>query len=162
MTQLTLVAAVARDGVIGRDNQLLWHLPEDMRHFKALTGGNAVIMGRKTWESLPERFRPLPNRRNIVISRDSAYVAPGAELVASLEAAVTAAFDLPAFVIGGAQIYALALPLATRLELTAIDATFDGDAFFPAVDTAVWREVARETARAEAGFNYAFVTYERR
>lgn len=162
MTQLTLIAAVARDRVIGRDNQLLWHLPEDMRRFKALTTGNAVIMGRKTWESLPQKFRPLPQRRNIVVTRDAAYAAPGADVVTSLEAAVAAAFDLPAFVIGGAQIYALALPLADRLELTEIDAAFDGDAHFPAFDAAAWREVARESRRADAGFDYAFVTYARR
>lgn len=161
MTALTLIAAVARNGVIGRGNKLLWHLPEDMQRFKALTTGHAVIMGRKTWESLPEKFRPLPKRRNIVVSRDPAYVAPGATVVASLPAAIAAAGDDSAYVIGGAQIYALALPLATHLELTEIDADFAGDACFPAFDRGQWRETARERRVTSADFPYDFVTYER-
>lgn len=168
MMALTLIAAVARNGVIGKDNGLLWRLPEDMQRFKALTSGNAVIMGRKTWESLPAKFRPLPGRHNIVVTRDAAYRADGATVVHSLDAALAAAGNAagnekPAvFVIGGAQLYALALPLATRLELTEIDADFDGDAHFPPVDPATWRETSRQHRVASADFSYDFVTYERK
>ncbi|SMB22812.1 Dihydrofolate reductase [Sterolibacterium denitrificans] len=158
---LTLIAAVARNGVIGLDNALPWRLPEDLRRFKALTLGHPVIMGRKTWESLG---RPLPGRSNIVISRDPQYVASGATTASTLEQAIAAAAreeDQEIFVIGGAEIYRLALPLAQRLQLTEIDRDFAGDARFPAVDQRIWRETSRERHRAEAGFDYAFVTYER-
>jgi dihydrofolate reductase len=158
---LTLIAAVAKNGVIGQDNRLPWHLPADLRHFKALTTGHTVIMGRKTWESLPEKFRPLPGRQNIVVTRNAAYRAEGAVVVASLPAALAAAQSEEAFVIGGAELYLAALPLADRLQLTEIDAAFDGDTLFPASDPRQWREVAREAHRDEAGLDYAFVTYER-
>jgi dihydrofolate reductase len=158
---LVLIAAVAADRVIGAAGQLPWRLPEDMKHFRTLTGGHAVIMGRKTWESLPVKFRPLPQRTNIVVSRDPAYDAPGAIVVNSLPAAIAAAHAGLAFVIGGAEIYAQALPLADRLELTEIAATYTGDAFFPPFDRADWVEVARQAQRSETGLNYAFVTYQR-
>ena len=162
---LTLIAAVARNGVIGIDNRLPWHLPADLKHFKALTLGHAVIMGRKTWESLPAQFRPLPGRRNIVVSRDAGYRAEGAVVVLSLPAALAAAGegegDGEAFLIGGAQLYATALPLADRLQLTEIDASFEGDTCFPTIDPGLWREVARQAQRGDEGFDYAFVTYER-
>jgi dihydrofolate reductase len=171
---ITLIAALARNGVIGKDNALPWHLPEDLKHFKELTTGHAVIMGRKTWESLPPRFRPLPNRLNIVVTRDSAYTAEGAVVVHSLEdaekvgAGGTAPEDLGAggsarqlFVIGGAELYTHALPLSQRLELTEIDADIEGDAHFPNFDRSQWREVRRVSGRTEAGLGYAFVTYER-
>jgi dihydrofolate reductase len=163
--ELILIAALARDHVIGKDNRLLWHLPEDMRHFKALTHGHPVIMGRKTWESLPEKFRPLSGRKNIVITRNSEFVAPGAVVAATLDAALTACADSsPAFVIGGAEIYALALPRSTRMELTEIDAEFAGDAWFPAWDKLDWQETTREQHRHEGkdgAFDYAFVRYQR-
>jgi len=158
---LTLIAAVARNGVIGVDNRLPWHLPADLQHFKALTLGNTVIMGRKTWESLPAKFRPLPGRRNVVVTRDGNYRAEGAVVALSLPAAIEAAETGEAFVIGGAELYAAALPLADRLELTEIDAAFEGDTHFPAIDPHRWRETARETHRAEAGFDYAFVSYRK-
>ncbi|KAF0166534.1 MAG: dihydrofolate reductase [Rhodocyclaceae bacterium] len=158
---LTLIAAVARNGVIGIDNRLPWHLPADLKHFKALTLGNTVIMGRKTWESLPTSFRPLPGRRNIVVTRDGSYRAEGAVVAPSLPAAIAAAESGEAFVIGGAELYAVALPLADRLQLTEIDAAFEGDTHFPAIDPHHWRETARETHRDEAGFDYAFVIYEK-
>lgn len=158
---LTLIAAVARNGVIGIDNRLPWHLPADLKHFKALTLGNTVIMGRKTWESLPTSFRPLPGRRNIVVTRDADYRAEGAVVALSLPAAIAAAESGEAFVIGGAEMYAAALPLADRLQLTEIDAAFEGDTHFPAVDAHHWRETSRETHRDETGPGYAFVTYER-
>jgi dihydrofolate reductase len=158
---LTLIAAVARNGVIGIDNRLPWRLPADLKHFKALTLGHAVIMGRKTWESLPANFRPLPGRRNIVVTRNGSYHAEGAVVALSLPAAVAAVQSGEAFVIGGAELYAAALPLADRLQLTEIDATFEGDTWFPAIDHDHWRETARETHHDEAGFDYAFVTYQR-
>jgi dihydrofolate reductase len=159
---LTLIAAVASNRVIGIDNRLPWHLPEDLRHFKALTTGHAVIMGRKTWESLPEKFRPLPGRRNVVVTRNASYRAAGAEVVTSLPAALAAAGDGEAFVIGGAELYAAALPLADRLQLTEIGAAFEGDSRFPVIDPGRWREAARESHRGESGLDYAFVCYERR
>lgn len=160
---ITLIAAVARNGVIGSANALPWHLPEDLKHFRQLTTGHAVVMGRKTWESLPAKFRPLPGRLNIVVTRNAGYVAPGATVVTSLEAArKVGAGGTALFVIGGAELYAHALPLAERLELTEIDAEFAGDAYFPAVDRSQWREVARETGVGADGLRYAFVRYERR
>jgi len=158
---LTLIAAVARNGVIGIDNRLPWRLPADLKHFKALTLERTVIMGRKTWESLPANFRPLPGRRNIVVTRDGNYRAEGAAVVLSLPAAIAAAQDGEAFVIGGAELYAAAMPLADRLQLTEIDAAFEGDTWFPAIDHHQWRETTRETHHDEAGFDYAFVTYQR-
>lgn len=159
---MILIAAVAQHGVIGKDNALPWHLPEDLKHFKALTTGHAVIMGRKTWESLPPKFRPLPNRRNIVLTRDPAYVAPGATVIHSLDDAVKVSFGETAlFVIGGAQLYAHALPHAQRLELTEIELEVDGDAHFPAFDRSHWREVKRASGMSASGLAYAFVTYER-
>jgi dihydrofolate reductase len=158
---LTLIAALARNGVIGIANRLPWHLPEDLQHFKVLTMGQAVIMGRKTWESLPPKFRPLPGRHNIVVTRDAAYVAAGATVVHSLEEAVAAAGDTAAFVIGGAELYRQALSLCDRLELTEIDADFAGDAHFPPFDRTNWREVSRTAGNAAAGFDYAFVSYAR-
>ncbi len=160
---LIVIAAVAKNGVIGRDNALPWHLPEDLKHFKALTMGHAVIMGRKTWESLPAKFRPLPGRQNIVVTRSVDYAAPGATVIHSLDAAAKlgAGEAAPQFVIGGAELYAHALSRAQRLELTEIDAAFDGDAFFPVVDRAQWRETKREAGVGADGLGYAFVTYER-
>ena len=157
--RLTLIAAVARNGVIGNDNALPWRLPEDLKRFKELTLGHPIIMGRKTWASLG---RPLPGRRNIVISRDPDFNAPGGIVVASLAAALAASADATeAFVIGGAEIYALALPEAQCLRLTEIDRDFPGDTHFPGFDPAAWRETARERHHADAGFDYAFVTYQR-
>ena len=160
-TVLTLIAAVARNGVIGIDNRLPWHLPADLKHFRALTMGRTVIMGRKTWESLPTRFRPLPGRRNIVVTRNPGYRAEGAVVATSLPAAVAAAQSDEAFLIGGAGLYAAGLALADRLQLTEIDAAFAGDTHFPAIDPSEWRETARETHQDGTGFGYAFVTYER-
>jgi dihydrofolate reductase len=165
--EVVLVAAMARRRVIGLNQQMPWHLPEDLAHFRRLTQGHPVIMGRKTWESLPVRFRPLPGRRNIVLSRDTFYDAPGAEVFTDLPAALAAMANPPAdgplFVIGGAQVYRAALPLAQRLELTEIDADFAGDAHFPAWPTADFSETARERHQAAAPntFGFSFVTYQR-
>ena len=160
--KLVLIAAVAKNGVIGKDNALPWHLPEDLKHFKQLTTGHAVIMGRKTWESLPERFRPLPGRTNIVVTRNAGYRATGATVVNSLDDAVkVGAGGTAVFIIGGAELYANALPFAQRLELTEIDAEFSGDAHFPPIDRAQWQELSRNPGLSAAGLGYAFVTYGR-
>lgn len=158
MTEVVIIAAVANNRVIGKDNTLIWNIPADMAHFKALTAGHTVIMGRKTWESLPPRFRPLPGRRNIVISRQADYAAPGAELADSLDAALhLAASAETAFVIGGEQIYRQAMAAADRLEITEVDLEPEGDAWFPEIPAAAWDKVSTTT-----GEGYAFVTYRRR
>jgi dihydrofolate reductase len=163
MTELVLIAALARNRVIGRDNRLLWHLPEDMLFFREATRGHPVIMGRRTWESLPERFRPLPGRRNLVVSRDPHCEAPGAEVVGSLdEALARVAGATTAFVIGGAQLYAQALPRADRLLLTEIDRDFDGDAHFPDWPRDAFVEVARTRHDSGQGFGYERADYRRR
>jgi dihydrofolate reductase len=157
-----LIAAVARHRVMGFENRLPWTLPEDLRHFRATTRGHSVIMGRKTWESLPDAFRPLPGRVNIVISRQSGYCLPaGALLAGTLEAALALAQAGEAFIIGGAQLYALSLPAAQRLILTEIDQDFPGDAWFPAFDKHEWQETHREPHLSENGIPFAFVTYVR-
>jgi dihydrofolate reductase len=158
MAEIVIVAAVARNRAIGKDNRLLWHIPEDMAHFRALTAGQAVIMGRKTWESLPPRFRPLPGRRNIVISRQDAFAAPGAEVAGSLENALERVSTAPvAFVIGGEQIYRQALANADRLELTEVDQEPEADAWFPEISPDIWEQSARREIPG-----CAFVTYRRR
>ena len=159
---LALIAACARGGVIGIANRLPWHLPEDMKFFRETTRSKPVIMGRKTWESLPDAFRPLPGRRNIVVSRNPGYAAPGASVVSGLPEALAAAGDADiAFVIGGAELYRQALPLADRLLLTEIDQAYEGDAFFPDFDRDIWAETARDARMAESGLPFAFVTYQR-
>jgi dihydrofolate reductase len=161
--KLSLVAAVARNGVIGRDGGIPWRIPEDMQRFRALTVGHPVVMGRRTWESLPERFRPLPGRRNIVVTRDSGWSREGTERAGSLEEALELAADAERVsVIGGAAVYASALPLADELALTEIDADVEGDTFFPAFDPTAFEEVAREPHVAPDGTPFAFVTYRRR
>ncbi|MBK8523967.1 MAG: type 3 dihydrofolate reductase [Betaproteobacteria bacterium] len=159
MSTLSLIAAMANERVIGRDNTLPWRLPEDLQHFKRTTLGKPVIMGRKTWESLG---RPLPGRRNIVVSRNPDYLPVGGELVSSLEAAMAATADVEeAFVIGGADLYRQALPLAQRIYLTEIAGDYAGDAHFPEFAAADWREVSREAHTSSDGIAYAFVLYQR-
>jgi dihydrofolate reductase len=163
-----VVWAQAANGVIGRDGTLPWHLPEDMARFRALTAGATVIMGRKTWESLPERFRPLPGRRNVVLTRDLAWRAAGAETSTALTDALrrvggphkTAMWD--AYVIGGATVYAEALPLVDRAEITEIDQTFDGDVVAPALG-ADWTEhgPTPQWSTSENGMRYRFRSYQR-
>lgn len=162
--KLSLIASVARDGAIGRGNQLLWHEKEDQRHFRATTQGHPVVMGRKTWESLPAKFRPLPGRRNVVVSRNPAYAAPGAEVVPSLSAALVLLAGTPqVFLIGGEQLFAEALPRADELVLTEIDAHFDGaDVFFPDWERAAFDEVQRRGGVTTDGVAYSIVTYRRR
>lgn len=165
--RVTLIAGVARNGTIGRDNALLWSLPEDMKHFRATTMGAPVVMGRKTWASLPERFRPLPGRHNIVLSRQPGFEAPGASVVAGLDEALALARRGGAprvFVIGGAQIYREALPRADELLLTEIERDYDGDAHFPPFGREAFVEVARDRHRAAPpnDFDFSFATYRRR
>ena len=159
---LALIAAVAQNGVIGRDGTLPWRLPEDLKRFRALTTGHAVIMGRRTWESLA---RPLPERQNIVVTRQPAFRAEGAIVASSLDDALARVVrPAPAFCIGGGELYRAALPFAQTAYLTRIGRAFDGDATFPALDAAEWRETACEShpQQGSNGFSYAFVTYERR
>lgn len=165
--RLALIAAVAENGCIGVDNKLPWYLPEDLKYFKAVTSGKAIIMGRSTFDSLG---RPLPNRTNIVITRSPGFTAPeGVRVVHSLDEAITVAEavahiadDEEIVVIGGAQIYALALPRADRLYLTEVQKTVEGDAFFPDWDRSGWQETARERHHYEpAALDYSFVVYER-
>jgi dihydrofolate reductase len=154
---ITMVVAAADNGVIGRNGAIPWRIPEDLKRFKALTLGHAVVMGRKTWDSLPPKSRPLPGRRNIVVTRDAAWRGDGAE-TSSLDSAL-ACGDI--FVIGGAEIYRAALGSADRIELTEVHGDFDGDAIF-AFDRAQWRETGREDHVSPDGLAYSFVTLDRR
>ena len=161
---LTLIVATDRQNGIGIRNTLPWRLPEDLAFFKRTTTGHPIIMGRKTFDSIG---RPLPNRRNIVVTRNPDWSHAGVEAVASLQQAAALAgdgeADVEAFVIGGAQVYAEALPLASRLIVTEIVADFECDAFFPKLDPSEWVEASRETHRsAENDFDYSFVIYQRR
>ena len=158
-----LIYARAANGVIGKDGAMPWHLPEDLAHFKRLTQGHPVIMGRKTWDSLPARFRPLPGRANIVVTRQADWNEIGAQRASSLREALSMAeqTDSEAWIIGGAQIYAQALPLASRVEVTEIGRDFDGDAHAPQLGPE-WQEVARSRHVGSGGLPFSFVTYERR
>lgn len=160
---LTLIAAVARNGAIGNKNQLLYWLPNDLKRFKALTTGHTIIMGRKTFESLPKGA--LPNRRNLVLTRNAAFAAPSIEVFPSLETALAVcAPDEEVFVIGGASVYAEALPLADRLCLTLVEDTpAEADAFFPSVNEAEWQVVADEPHAPDDrhAYPYRFVDYAR-
>lgn len=164
---ISLIAVVAQNRAIGRGQQLLWRLPEDLRHFRATTGGKPVIMGRKTWESLPDAFRPLPGRQNIVVSRNPGYWPPGASRASSIEEALQIAGATgEVFVIGGAEMYRQTLPLADRLYLTEVAAEASGDAFFPELPAGQWREVSRRVGSSPGSKggtvpDFDFVIYER-
>lgn len=161
--KVSLVAAVADGGVIGRANAIPWRLPEDLARFRELTTGHAVVMGRRTWESLPQRFRPLPGRRNVVVTRNDAWHDAGAERAGSLDEALRLLEREPrVFVIGGGQLYAEAISRADELLLTEIDEEHEGDAFFPPWDRDAFDEVSREDRISETGVPFAFVAYVRR
>ena len=159
---LHLIYARSRNNVIGVNGDLPWHLPEDLAHFKRTTLGQAVIMGRVTWQSIPEKFRPLPGRSNVVVSRQPDFSAPGAQVVNSLQAAM-ALFpaDETVWLIGGAQLYAQAMPLAQQLVITEIDADYQGDAFAPAINHAEWTETQRTAHTSAQGLSYSLVTLQR-
>ena len=158
--RLSLIVAVAKNRVIGNKNEMPWHLPADFAYFKKITTGHPIIMGRKTFESIG---RPLPGRRNIVVSRNPAFQADGVEVVHSLDKAVTACQSEDSFVIGGATLYAEALPRVDRVYLTEVDAAPDGDTLFPALDKNQWREISRERREADEKNIHAmeFVVLER-
>jgi len=166
--KINLIWAEAHNRVIGKDGVMPWHLPEDLAHFKRTTMDAPVIMGRKTWDSIPVRFRPLPGRMNLVISRQADFLAGrlgiGLQTATSLQAALDMVSQQPSvsdvWVIGGAQIYAQALPLASKTVVTQIDADFTGDAFAPVLDSS-WIETHRESHTAAGGLRYAFVTFKK-
>ena len=156
-----LVAAVAANGIIGAKGKLPWRLPGELQHFQRLTLGHPVIMGRRTWESLPKR--PLPGRENIVVTRTPGYDAPGAALARSLDAALALCLgENVAFVIGGTELFEAALPIARGMVLTEIHRDYEGDTAFPAYDRSQWRETQRETHSAPDGTRFDYVLYERR
>jgi dihydrofolate reductase len=154
MSEVVLVVAIADNGVIGDQGRLPWHISEDLKRFKALTTGHTIVMGRKTWDSLPKK--PLPGRTNVVVTRQAGWHADGAVRASSLGQAVDGTSG-PVFVIGGAEIYAVALPHATRIELTEVHQDFDGDARFD-FDRSKWRETARESHATADGLRYSYVT----
>ncbi len=154
---VSIIAAIAKNNCIGKDGTLPWQLPEDLKRFRALTTGKVVIMGRKTWDSIPEKFRPLPNRTNVVITRQSDFAVPeGVTIFSSLEAALQKYAHEDVMIIGGSQIYAAAMPLAKTLYITHVDQEVDGDAFFPMIDTSIWKEIEHEKYPG-----YTFSTYAR-
>lgn len=163
---ISLIAALTRNRVIGRNNDLPWHLPDDMKYFMQTTKGHYVIMGRKNYDSIPEKFRPLPNRTNIVVTRQAGLKLPNCTVVHSLEEAVAIAREAgeqELFIIGGAAIYQLGMPLANRLYLTEIDATIDGDTYFPDFQKSLWKEVSRQHHPTDDrhAYPFDFVIYER-
>ena len=159
---ISIVVAHSRNGVIGRDGDLPWRLPTDMRRFRELTTGGTVLMGRRTYESIPERFRPLPERRNLVLSSNPSYRPDGAEVFGDLGSALGACGGDGCFVIGGGVTYAEALPLAQRVYATVVDADVDGDTFFPPLPESDWRCVERSERIVENDYGFTFDLYERR
>ena len=162
MNQIIIVVAVSENNAIGKNNQLLWHMPTDLKHFKSITSGGTVVMGRKTFDSVG---RPLPNRRNIVITRQKNLEIDGVEVVNSLDSALElASGEEKIFIVGGAEIYKEALPLTHKIELTRVHQEFDADAFFPELDNETWKEVWKEDHLPDEKnkFAYTFSTLERR
>ena len=163
---VSLIAALTKNYVIGKNNGLPWHLPDDMRYFMQTTSRHTVIMGRKNYDSIPEKFRPLPNRTNIVVTRQPDFAAPGCKVVHSLEKGIALAQTLnetEVFIIGGAEIYALGMPLTQKMYLTEIQAEIAGDTHFPMVDKSVWTEVsrARHPIDPRHAFAFDFAVYDR-
>lgn len=159
---LTIIVAKSENNIIGRENQLIWHLPNDLKHFKNLTSGHPIIMGRKTFDSIG---KPLPNRTNIVITRNSKWNVEGVLLANSLDKAIEKAkeFDSEIFIIGGGKIYEQAMKLADVLVVTEVHHSFEGDTKFPEIDLSIWKEVSREKFEKDEkhAFHYSFVRYER-
>jgi dihydrofolate reductase len=161
MPEVIVIAALARNRVIGHENRLCWNIPEDLARFRQLTRQQSVVMGRKTWESLPVPVRPLPGRQNIVVSRQHDFAAAGAQVASNLDQAFSLCERDTVFIIGGAQLYTQALSRADVLELTEVELTPEGDAFFPQVNACDWREAAREEGLSQTGIPFAFVRYVR-
>ncbi len=164
---ISLIAALAKNRTIGKNNDLPWHLPDDMKYFMQSTRGHYVIMGRKNYDSIPEKFKPLPNRTNIVVTRKKDFYAPGCLVVNSLEEGIDlarTANETEVFIIGGAEIYKLSLPEANRLYLTEINAEIDGDTFFPEVNKSEWEEVSRKHHDKDEKhlFDFDFVIYDKK
>lgn len=159
---VTIIAAIAENNALGKNNQLIWHLPADLKRFKKTTLNHVVIMGRKTFESLG---KPLPNRTNILITRDKNYKAEGCVVANSLKEALKAALkvDENPFILGGADIYTQAMPFADKLDITYVHHQFDADVFFPEIDKTIWKETSRENFKADENnkYDYSFVTFER-
>lgn len=156
---ISSIAAVAQNSVIGKNNQLIWRLPADMKYFKDITEGHCVITGRKNYESIPEKFRPLTNRTNIVVTRQKNYSAPGAIVVNSIEEAIEVARkkgETEVFIIGGAEIYKQTMSVADKIYFTAVHQSFEGDAFFPEIDANKWKEVSRKAMPADEKHKYAY------
>ena len=163
---ISLIAALSKNRAIGKNNDLPWHLPDDMKYFMQTTSGHHVIMGRKNYESLPEKFRPLPNRTNIVVTRQMNFAAPNCIVTHSIEDALAIARknnEQEVFIIGGAEIYNQGFAMANRLYLTEIHATIEGDTYFPSFDKSQWREVSRKPHLADERhkFPFDFVVFER-
>jgi len=159
---ITIIAAIGKNGELGKDNNLIWHLPNDLKRFKKVTSGHHVIMGRKTFESLG---KPLPNRTNIIITRNTSYAAEGCVVVNSLEDAIKAVSeDSNPFILGGAEIYSQAIKIADILDLTLVGAALDADAFFPEIDMHLWKETSRENFSTDEKhkYKYSFVRFERK
>ena len=159
---ITIIAAIGKNGELGKDNDLIWHLPNDLQRFKKITAGHHIIMGRKTFESLG---KPLPNRTTIIITRNPDYKIDNCIVVNSLDAALkVASADPNPYILGGAEIYSQAIEIAETLDLTLVDANFEADAFFPQMDTALWKETSREDFKADDKhqYNYSFVTYKKK
>lgn len=158
-----MIWAQARRGVIGADGTLAWHIPEDLAHFKAATSGYAVLHGRKSYEALPEKFRPLPARRNLVLTKDPGYRAPGAEVVHSLDEATTLLGSEPFWIVGGGQVYASALHFADVIVVSEVDMDVPGDAYAPAIDQDVWAPVQRSPwVTSIRGPRFRVIEYRRR
>jgi len=159
---VTIMAAIAENNALGKDNQLIWHLPADLKRFKKTTLNHAVIMGRKTYESLG---KPLPNRTNILITRDKNYKAEGCVVVNSLKKSLKIALkvDENPFILGGAEIYKQAMPFADKLDITFVHHKFEADVFFPEIDKTIWKETSRENFKADENnkYDYSFVTFDR-
>jgi dihydrofolate reductase len=159
---VTIMAAIAANNALGKNNQLIWHLPADLKRFKKTTLNHAVIMGRKTYESLG---KPLPNRINIVITRDKNYKVEGCVIVNSLKEALKAAAEVDEnpFILGGAEIYKQAMPFADKLDITFVHHQFEADVYFPEIDKTIWKETSRENFKADENnkYDYSFVTFER-
>jgi len=159
---VTIMAAIGANNALGKDNQLIWHLPADLKRFKKLTLNHAVIMGRKTYESLG---KPLPNRSNIIITRDKNFKTEGCVVVNSLKEALKVALksDENPFILGGAEIYNQAMPFADKLDITFVHHQFEADVFFPEIDKTMWKETSRENFKADEKnkYDYSFVTFER-